>query len=133
MEDEIPPPYEVEEDQPLPIYSCSVASSECLLQIEPPPMTGCPACDWMFETKHMRINLGPRLWNLHTPSYGLNGRIEGTIRLSGHQDRIESVTMTVSNIYSKLIHTSSLTAIKSWRAASGSPYLNEVQCPQIPF
>jgi hypothetical protein len=49
----------------------------------------------MFETKHMRINLGPRLWNLPSPSYGLSGRIEGTIRLSGDQDRIERAIMTV--------------------------------------
>lgn len=58
-------------------------------------MTGCPACDWMFDTKHMRINMGPRLWNLQSPSYGLNGKIEGTIALSGEQDRVESVTMTL--------------------------------------
>ncbi|KAF9452844.1 hypothetical protein P691DRAFT_148967 [Macrolepiota fuliginosa MF-IS2] len=95
MEEDMPPPYEVDETQPLPTYSCNVSSSECLLQIEPPRMTNCPACDWMFETKQMRINLGPRLWNLHSPSYGLNGRIEGTIRLSGDHDRIESVTMTL--------------------------------------
>ncbi|KXN90483.1 hypothetical protein AN958_04155 [Leucoagaricus sp. SymC.cos] len=93
-EDDAPPSYEIEEDQPLPIYSSNISSSECLLRIEPPRMTNCPACDWMFETKHMQINLGPRLWNLHSPSYGLNGRIEGAIRFSGDQDRCESVTMT---------------------------------------
>ncbi|KAJ3572804.1 hypothetical protein NP233_g2840 [Leucocoprinus birnbaumii] len=95
MEDDSLPSYEIEEDQALPVYSTHVSSSECLLQIEPPRMSNCPACDWMFETKHMRVNLGPRLWNLHSPSYGLNGRIEGSIRLSGDQDRVESVTMTL--------------------------------------
>lgn len=97
-DDDVLPPYEADEHQPLPVYSCTVSSSECLLRIEPPRMTGCPACDWMFETKHMRINLGPRIWNLHCPSYGLDGRIDGMIRLSGDQDRVESVTMTVGYI-----------------------------------
>lgn len=92
-----PPSYEVEDDHSLPIYSCTVPSSECLLQTEPPRMTNCPTCDWIFQTKHMRINLGPRLWKLQTPSYGLNGRIEGTIRLSKD---VESVTLTVSCIMS---------------------------------
>ncbi|EKM82854.1 hypothetical protein AGABI1DRAFT_68854 [Agaricus bisporus var. burnettii JB137-S8] len=87
-----PPSYEVEDDHSLPLYTCSVPSSECLLQTEPPRITNCPTCDWIFETKHMRINLGPRLWKLHTPSYGLNGRIEGTIRLSKD---VETVTMTL--------------------------------------
>jgi hypothetical protein len=99
------PCYEVGGD-PLPLYSCNVASSECLLQIEPPRLTGCPACDWMFETKHMRINLGPRLWNLHSPSYGLNGKIEGTIRLTGDQNRVDCVTMTVCTLclLSSVVH-----------------------------
>jgi hypothetical protein len=53
---------------------------------------------WTFETDHMVVNLGPRLWNLHTPAYGLNGVVEGSVKFKGAKNTVNKVTVTVSFI-----------------------------------
>lgn len=104
-DDDAPPTYDLDETHPLPMYSSHAGSSECLLQLEAPRMTGCPGCDWIYETKHMKINMGSRIWGLHAPSYGLRGRVEGLVKLSGEKDRIETVTATV-----RIHHLTNLTS-----------------------
>lgn len=89
------PSYDFDNCLPSPTYSVCIGSTERLLRLEQPGITGCPAYDWMSETKHMKINLGSRVWGLHTPSYGLRGKVEGSIRFSGDQNRIERVTVMV--------------------------------------
>ncbi|KAJ8456431.1 hypothetical protein ONZ45_g18723 [Pleurotus djamor] len=77
------------------MYSLSAGSSERVLQLEPFRRTGCPDCDWMYETEHMVINMGSRVWGLHAPSFGLNGHIDGAIRFRGDQSHVEKVTVTL--------------------------------------
>ncbi|KAJ3539404.1 hypothetical protein NMY22_g4742 [Coprinellus aureogranulatus] len=89
------PEYEVDEAQHLPTYSPQAASSECLLQFEPPRRTGCPACEWIFETKRFRLNLGRKMWKLNSPTYGLHGRIDGSIELLDPTCNVESIQATV--------------------------------------
>lgn len=89
------PEYEVDEAHHLPTYSPQAASSECLLQFEPPRRTGCPACEWIFETKRFRVNLGRKMWKLNSPTYGLHGRIDGSIELLDPTCNVESIQATV--------------------------------------
>lgn len=89
------PEYEVDEASRLPTYSPQAASTECLLQLEPPRRTGCPACEWIFETKHFRINLGRKMWKLNSPTYGLHGRIDGSIELLDPACNVESIQATI--------------------------------------
>lgn len=98
--DDPPPSYDLDQSVPSPTYSVAIGSSEHLLQFELPSITGCPGCDWIVETKHMKINLGPRMWGLSAPSYGLDGCINGSLSFSGHFDRVERVTVTVGLNYS---------------------------------
>ncbi|KAF8078141.1 hypothetical protein FPV67DRAFT_1775426 [Lyophyllum atratum] len=93
--DDAPPSYDFDACVPSPVYSPCARSTERLLQFERPAITGCPACEWIIETKHMKINMGFRMWGLETPSYGLGGEIEGTIKFSGVQHRVERVTATL--------------------------------------
>lgn len=97
-DDDIPPSYGLDELLPLPTYSVYPAISERLLQSEPLRMSGCPACDWVVESKHMSINMGYRAWGLHAPSYGLNGKVEGYIKFVVGRGRVERVTATVSSL-----------------------------------
>ncbi|TFK42767.1 hypothetical protein BDQ12DRAFT_719611 [Crucibulum laeve] len=94
-DDDTPPTYNLDETQPLPAYSSNCGSTECVLQMEAPRVTGCPGCDWIYETKHMKINLGSRIWGLHAPTYGLNGKVEGELHFSGDKERVESITATL--------------------------------------
>jgi hypothetical protein len=94
--DDTPPAYDFDECFPSPTYSMFLGSTERLLQCELPGITGCPGCDWIVETKHMKINLGPRMWGLNSPAYGLNGCIDGAISFSGDPGRVECITVTVS-------------------------------------
>ncbi len=44
-----------------------------------------------------RSTLAPRMWGpSHAPCYGLNGKIEGSIRFSGNLSSVTKVTLTVS-------------------------------------
>ncbi|RDB21347.1 hypothetical protein Hypma_011413 [Hypsizygus marmoreus] len=96
MDDQSPPSYDFDVCLPSPVYSSNVGSMERFLLSERPRSTGCPGCDWMAETKHMKINLGFRIWGLDAPSYGLNGKAEGSVQFSGDQDRVERVNVTLS-------------------------------------
>jgi len=94
------PDYEADETQPLPLYSSQARSTECLLQVEPQERTGCPTCEWIYTSKHLRFNLGRKLWKLSSPTYGLNGIIEGSIQLieSESMHPVESLRVTVRNL-----------------------------------
>ncbi|KIK66665.1 hypothetical protein GYMLUDRAFT_238912 [Collybiopsis luxurians FD-317 M1] len=51
---------------------------------------------WTYRTKHMSINLGRRLWGTGYPAYGLNDKIQGSIKVSGiHPEHVESITVTL--------------------------------------
>lgn len=95
MDDDAPPSYDFDACIPSPIYSACARSTERLLQSERPTTTGCPGCYWITETKHMKINMGFRMWGLDTPSYGMGGIIEGTVQFKGFQHRVERVIVTL--------------------------------------
>lgn len=92
------PEYELDATQILPAYSAQARSSECLLLFEPPRRTGCPACEWIFETKRMKVNLGRKSWKLNSPTYGLNGSIDGSIQFSDLTYPLDSLHATVSSM-----------------------------------
>lgn len=89
------PEYELDETQTLPAYSAQARSTECLLQFEPARRTGCPACEWIFETKHMKVNLGRKAWKLNSPTYGLNATIDGSIQFPNLEQPLDSLQVTV--------------------------------------
>ncbi|KAJ2931351.1 hypothetical protein H1R20_g5727, partial [Candolleomyces eurysporus] len=89
------PEYELDETQTLPTYSTQARSTECLLQFEPPRRTGCPACEWIFETKCMKVNLGRKIWKLNSPTYGSNGVIDGSIQFPDLTHPLDSLHATI--------------------------------------
>ncbi|THV07855.1 hypothetical protein K435DRAFT_959333 [Dendrothele bispora CBS 962.96] len=46
---------------------------------------------WKFDTRHMSVNFGPRLWGVDCPVYGLNATIDGTIRILGNPEHVVEV------------------------------------------
>ncbi|KAF4578585.1 hypothetical protein EYR36_000392 [Pleurotus pulmonarius] len=95
-----PPEYNYDEDLSSPMYSMCAGSSERVIQFEPFKRTGCPDCDWLYFTDHMTINLGSRVWGLHAPSYGLDGKVEGAVKFSGDKSHVEKVTVTLEGLLS---------------------------------
>ncbi|KAG7443550.1 uncharacterized protein BT62DRAFT_316680 [Guyanagaster necrorhizus] len=77
-----------------PVYSQDPSSSEFLLHHDS-ASSSCPG-RWIYTTKHMEVDLGPRIWGpSHVPCYGLNGKIEGSIRFLGNLSSVTKVTLTL--------------------------------------
>ncbi|PBK72499.1 hypothetical protein ARMSODRAFT_761263 [Armillaria solidipes] len=77
-----------------PVYSQDSSSSELLLQHDAASSSG-PG-RWIYTTKHMEVDFGPRMWGpSYAPCYGLNGKIEGSIRFSGNLSSVTKVTLTL--------------------------------------
>ncbi|KAK0478871.1 hypothetical protein IW261DRAFT_191565 [Armillaria novae-zelandiae] len=74
-------------------YTLSPASSEVTLHDDLASSSDLPR--WIYTTKHMRIDLGTRLWESYVPCYGLNGNIEGSIRFSGNPSSVSKVTVAL--------------------------------------
>ncbi|KAF8919626.1 hypothetical protein CPB85DRAFT_1248949 [Mucidula mucida] len=84
----------VEVSLPTPAYSVSPLSSEVSIKGE--ILTGSPSsAHFRYLTKHMDIDLGPRIWGSPYPCYGLNGRVEGSIRFSGMPRHVKRVSVTL--------------------------------------
>ncbi|KAK0189867.1 hypothetical protein F5146DRAFT_643551 [Armillaria mellea] len=75
------------------VYILNPTSSEVTLHDNPASSSDLPR--WIYTTKHMRIDLGARLWESHVPCYGLNGNIEGSIRFSGNPSSVSKVTVAL--------------------------------------
>ncbi|KAK0501445.1 hypothetical protein EDD18DRAFT_737145 [Armillaria luteobubalina] len=62
------------------VYSQDSSSSELLLQKDSASSSDTER--WIYTTKHMEVDLGPRMWRpSYAPCYCLNGKIEGSILL----------------------------------------------------
>ncbi|PBK71566.1 hypothetical protein ARMSODRAFT_779940 [Armillaria solidipes] len=75
------------------VYTLSPTSSEVTLHDDPASSSDLPR--WIYTTKHMRVDLGTRMWESHVPCYGLNGNIEGSIRFSGSPNSVAKVTVAL--------------------------------------
>ncbi|GLB35143.1 hypothetical protein LshimejAT787_0207080 [Lyophyllum shimeji] len=82
MDDDVPPTYDFDACIPAPVYTVCAKSTEHLLQFERPATTGCPGCDYITETKHMKINMGFRMWGLEIPMDRVIVTLEGTLTIS---------------------------------------------------
>jgi hypothetical protein len=85
-----------QEYPPSPTYSIEPGHAEHVIQPQPPSDSN-RHLGWIFETDHMQVNLGPRIWNLHQPSYGLSGKVQGCVKFKGVQSKVTQVTVTVSS------------------------------------
>jgi hypothetical protein len=89
----LPPYYEPAQPSFTPAYTSIAGTSERVLQSAECPLLAGDR-EWVYKTDHMSINLGS-LWGLHTPSCGLNGKVEGSVTFTGEQHHVERVTATV--------------------------------------
>jgi hypothetical protein len=95
------PAYQYAGPQSSPLYSDKPDASELVLQsatastasstlgradtnqsIEP---------DYVYKADHMVVNVGSRVWGLRNPTYGLQGHIEGFVKLLGEQAHVTCV------------------------------------------
>ncbi|KAF5373077.1 hypothetical protein D9758_001706 [Tetrapyrgos nigripes] len=77
---------------PLPIYSPSLQNANNLLYA--PLCDSTAAGNWKYDFKHMGIDLGPRLWGVDRPVYGLNAKVQGTLRLFGSLENVSEASVT---------------------------------------
>lgn len=85
----------------------------------------------------MEVNLGSRMWNLRTPAYGLEGHVEGFVKMLGEQTHVRSVDIKVAFIFDQLANftilpllrrPSSGMGILSSERAGSAKYLDKRQC-----
>jgi hypothetical protein len=102
VENDIPPEYISDltgELFPPPTYSPPLGSSLCV------PLCDSSTCGkWIFDTKHIRIDLGARLWNTDRPLYGLNAKVQGIVQLSGGLEHVSDVSVMVSSHSNSTLH-----------------------------
>lgn len=70
--------------------------------IAPPETThhtiGPTAEDFIYTSKRLELNLGPRLWPMHLPSYGRQGTVSGTVEIKDVKN-VKSVTVRVRTAF----------------------------------
>ncbi|KAF8919635.1 hypothetical protein CPB85DRAFT_1429719 [Mucidula mucida] len=89
------PTYDMELSQLSPTYSEHPGASEIILHPEPfAPEISSSTQHWVCETKHMKIDLGPHIWGLSSPSYGLNGTVIGSVKFLEQRQNVEAVTVS---------------------------------------
>jgi hypothetical protein len=100
----LPAYYDSTEYPASPTYSTTADCSEHVVNSQSPtsPTGTEPGVDWIFKSDHMEVNLGPRLWGLRQPSYGLSGTLNGSIKFKGSSTHVELVTATVGIFHALL-------------------------------
>lgn len=79
-----------------PTYSLAPSQNE--ITLDGGHLSSSGSLTWTYQTKHMAIDLGRRLWQTSSPTYGLNDKIEGSIKLSEHPIHIEHISVTVNSL-----------------------------------
>lgn len=116
----------------MPAYTYTASTSERVLQSAAYPRLLAGDHEWVYKTDHMSINLGARLWGLHAPSYGLNGKVEGAVTLIGEHHHVERVTATVRLVVDyRMISFVDVFIFCSWKEKSPLSPLTEAQYPAI--
>lgn len=85
----------------LPTYARTAAADERILISEPVASraTSVASREYVYETKRLRLNLGPKRWPIQVPCYGWNATIEGYVDVSDlASTRAVKLTVTVSYI-----------------------------------
>lgn len=91
------PEYDTDLSLASPSYSAHPGLTEISLHPEPfSPEISSSTHHWSCETKHMRIDLGPHIWGLTSPSYGLGGTVVGSVKFLEQRQHVEQVTVSVS-------------------------------------
>jgi len=47
--------------------------------------------DFVYKSDHMEVNVGSRMWGLRNPAYGLQGHVEGFVKIHGERAHITCV------------------------------------------
>ena len=83
---------------PSPQYSPQAGRSELVLDslsTITATATNVSNQDYVYCTKSLSINLGPKIWGTSAPSYGGGAVVEGTALLSGDLKHVSSVSLKV--------------------------------------
>ena len=101
------PPQTSPFSQDLPIYARTAAADERILISEPvaPHAASAAPREYIYETKRLRLNLGPKKWPIQVPCYGWNATVDGYVDAPGlARDRATKLTIAVSRRIQSLSH-----------------------------
>jgi len=81
----------------LPVYARTAAADERILISEPVSSHATSAAprEYVYETKRLRLNLGPKTRPIQVPCYGWNATVEGYVDVPGLA-RAQAVRLTVT-------------------------------------
>lgn len=80
---------------PSPSYSPSPRASELVVR-SGSEATCLSSESYVYRSKHIAVNLGPKIWGTSIPVYGNNASVEGTLTLSGEVKGVTSICVKVS-------------------------------------
>ena len=80
---------------PSPSYSRTPDRTEFVLRADSDAT--CTAPDqYIYSSKSLTLDLGPKLWGTSIPVYGNNASVEGTLKLKGDLKHVASIELKVS-------------------------------------
>lgn len=86
------------DSHPSPSYSPVAGLAELVLQspsISESGISSSSSSAYVYSTKNLELNLGPRAWGTSLASYGRNGIVEARVTLSGDLNNVTGVTVAV--------------------------------------
>jgi hypothetical protein len=118
----------------LPTYARTAAADERILISSPVVPQRCATSstvptEYAYETKRLRLNLGPRTSHIKVPCYGWNATVEGYLDVSDFA-RAQAVKLTVAVSDQKLTY---LNLIDRLFIARGICYVNRHQSGNEPL
>ena len=51
--------------------------------------------EYIYCSKHLEVNLGPKVWGTKAPAFGLGANVDGSITLSGMLKKVSSIDIKV--------------------------------------
>ena len=81
---------------PSPSYSRTPDRTELVLRT--PSEATCTAPDqYLYSSKSLTLDLGPKIWGTSIPVYGNNTSVEGTVKLKGELKHVHSIELKVGD------------------------------------
>ena len=125
--DQVSPTYHYLGPQSSPLYSDIPDVSERVLQsaatsnLDRTDMNQSPEPDFVYKADHMEVNVGPRVWGLRNPAYGLQGHVEGFVKFLGEQAHVSCVGARVCCAWSTSTYPDSLSSSSCMETLPSGP------------
>lgn len=79
----------------IPSYSRTPRQSEVTVRSSSDLDSCISGEEYIYRSKHLELNLGPKVWGTKAPAYGLGANVQGRILLSGELKKVSRIAIEV--------------------------------------